>query len=107
MECNYFKYQELTEKLFFGIALTDKHLNHATEQIRQYLINRGAGKTMEKLNIGIRITTSKKQLVPAEIIRQRFIWLDGARKGSELTIPEIRNIGLFLKYGPFSEACVR
>ena len=35
MTCNYFEYRDLTEKLFFGVALTQEHLNNATEEIRQ------------------------------------------------------------------------
>lgn len=99
MKCSYFEYRELTDKLFYGVALTDQHLNDATEQIRRYLIDGGAGNIIKKLNIGIQVTTKEAALLPAEVIRRRFIWLSGERKGEELSIDEIRGVGMFLKHG--------
>ena len=102
MKCTFFEYQELTEKLFFGVLLTDSHLNNATEQIRQYLVNGGAGEVVKKLGIGIQVT--EKQLVFPElneIVRRRFVFTEGPRKGAELSISEIMGIGMFLKHGAF------
>lgn len=103
--CNYFEYMDMTEKMFFGVPLTDEHLNNVTEKIRQYLINGGTGNIVEALNIGIRIVTKKTVLLPEEVVRRRFIWLDGERKGEELSINEIQAIGMFLKHGPFYGKC--
>lgn len=36
-----------------------------------------------------------------EVVKKRFVFIDGERKGEELTINEIRNIGMFLKNGAF------
>lgn len=105
MKCNYFEYRDITEKMFYGVALTDSHLNRVTEQIRQYLINGCAGKVVKALNIGMKVVTKESVLLPVEEISRRFVWLDGERKGNELTIDEIRGIGMFLKYGAFYGKC--
>ena len=105
MTCNYFEYRDMTEKMFYGVALTDSHLNRVTEQIRQYLVNGGAGNIVKALNIGIKVITKEAALLPIEEIKRRFVWLDGERKGSELTIDEIRDIGLFLKHGALYGKC--
>lgn len=59
------------------------------------------GNVVKNLNIGIAITTKQAALLPEEIVKRRFVWLDGDRKGEELTIHEIESIGMFLKYGAF------
>ncbi len=105
MSCNYFEYMDMTEKMFYGVSLTDRHLNAVTEQIRQYLINGGAGNIVKALNIGIKVVTKEAALLPVEEISRRFVWLDGERKGNELTINEIRGIGMFLKQGAFYGKC--
>ena len=56
MACNYIEYQRMTNSLFFGVALTDKHMNEATEHIRRYFINGGALEIVNALGIGIRVT---------------------------------------------------
>lgn len=101
MTCNYFEYRDMTEKMFYGVVLSDHYLNAVTEQIRQYLINGGAGNVVKQLRIGIQVTTKESVLLPSEIIRRRFVWLDGERKWEELNIDEIRGIGMFLKCGSF------
>lgn len=105
MTCNYFEYEEMTEKMFYGVALTNHHLNMVTEQIRLYLINGGAGEIMKQLGIGIRIVTKESVLLPPEIVKRRFVWIDGERKGKELSIGEIMGIGLFLKHGAYYGKC--
>ena len=96
MKCNYFDYQNLTEQLFVGVALTEEHLNAATEKIRQYLVSGGAAKRMEEFGIGIKtIERAGKE------IRRRLVYLRGKNEGQELTIPEIQNIGMLLKHGPY------
>lgn len=99
MSCDYFTYRDITEKLFYGVALTESHMNNATEIIRQYLVDGGAGKLVNTLGIGIKVTTKKCVLLPLEVIRRRFVWIKGERKGEELDINEIKNIGMFLKHG--------
>ena len=101
MRCNYFEYRDMADKLFYGTALTDAHLDNATEQIRLYLVNGGAGEVVKALNIGIVVVTKSNILTGTEPVRTRFVWLDGERKGKELTINEICNIGMFLKHGAF------
>lgn len=105
MTCNYFDYMNMTEKMFYGVALTDTHLNNVTESIRKYLIEGGAGDIVKTLNIGIKVVTRKAILFPDEIVKRRFIWLDGERKGQELSVNEICAIGLFLKHGAFYGKC--
>lgn len=101
MTANYFEYREMTEKLFYGVPLTDSHLNHSTEKLRQYLINGGAGEILQKLNIGM--ITKETMLLPKEIIYKRFVWLNGNKKGKELDRYEIEAIGLFLKNGAYEK----
>ena len=101
MRCNYFEYRDMVDKLFYGTALTDKHLDNTTEQIRLYLVNGGAGEVVKALNIGIVVVTKNNILTGIDIVRTRFVWLDGERKCEELTINEIQNIGMFLKHGAF------
>lgn len=101
MTCNYFEYRDLMDKLFYGVALTDSHLNNATEQIRQYIVNGGAGNVMKSLGIGIKVVTKEAALLPTEVVSRRFVWLNGERKGEELDKNEIENIGMFLKHGAF------
>ena len=105
MTCNYFEYKDMMDKMFYGVALTDTHLNNVTEQIRQYIVNGGAGEIVKALNIGIKVVTKKALLLPEEIVKRRFIWLDGERKGEELTVNEIIGIGMFFKYGAFYGKC--
>lgn len=103
MKCNYFEYMELTEKLFYGVALTDNQLNNAAEKIKQYLVDGGAGEVVKSLGIGFRIVEKQFNVFPElnEVIRKRFVFVEGERKGEELTINEIRSIGMFLKHGAF------
>lgn len=101
MTCNYFEYRKMMDEMFYGIALTDHHLNSVTERIRQYLINGGAGNVIKSLSIGIKTITKKAVLLPDEVVYKRFVWLDGERKGEELHRNEIESIGMFLKDGAF------
>lgn len=101
MTCTYLEYQELIDKLYLGVGLTDSHLNNATETIRMYLVDGGAGEIMQMLGIGIKTVARKSVLLDEDVIYIRFIWLKGSKKGEELAIHEIRNIGMFLKCGPF------
>ena len=93
----------MTDKLFYGVPLTDKHLNNATEQIRKYLVDGGAGDVVRMLGIGIKVEEKRHLLFPElnEVIKKRFVFVDGERKGEELTIDEIKGIGMFLRYGAF------
>ena len=105
MTCNYFEYREMMDKMFYGVSLTDNHLNNITEQIRQYFVNGGAGNVVKALGIGIKIITKEAILFPGEVVYRRFIWLEGERKGEELHRNEIENIGMFLKHGAFYGKC--
>lgn len=95
MMCNYVEYQDLTDKLFYGIGLTDGHLNYATEKIRRYLINGGAGTIVKRLGIGIKVTTKQLLLSEPQEIYRRFVWLNGNCKGKELDVWEIKKLVCF------------
>lgn len=101
MTCDYFTYKNMMNELFYGVALTEQHLNKATETIRKYLVEGGAGDVINSLRIGIKVVSKKALLLPTEVIKKRFVWLDGERKGEELDRGEIEGIGLFLKHGAF------
>lgn len=74
------------EKLFYGVAPTNEHLNNASETIRQYLVDGVAGEVVKSLEIGIKIM--EKQFITStklnEIIKKRFVFVDGEKKGKEL-----------------------
>jgi hypothetical protein len=93
----------MTDTMFYGVALTDNHMNNATEQIRKYLVYGGAGDIVKALGIGIKIEEKQCPLFPElnQIVRIRFVFVDGENKGRELTIDEIKGIGMFLKHGAF------
>lgn len=81
MTCNYFEYREMMDKMFYGVGLTDRYLNNATERIRQYIVNGGAGNILKALGIGIKIITKESVLLPSEIVYRRFVWIGGERNG--------------------------
>lgn len=99
MKCNYIEYHKLIEQMFYGTAQTDSHLNQYTEILRQYLINGGAGNILQKLGVGIQLTTKRLMLLPEEVIMRRFIWLKGNRKGELLEKHEVEALGMFLPGG--------
>lgn len=103
MKCNYFEYMDMTEKLFYGVPLTNNQFNNVAEKIRQYLVDGGAGEVVKSLGIGFKIVEKQFQTFPElnEVVKKRFVFIDGERKGEELTINEIRSIGMFLKNGAF------
>lgn len=72
MTCNYFEYRDMTEKLFFGVPLTQEHLNNATEEIRRYIVDGGAGDVMLSLGIGIKVVTKEAVLLPKGIVKRCF-----------------------------------
>lgn len=103
MTCNFFDYVDMTDKMFYGVALTDIHLNNVTEQIRKYLVEGGAGDIVKALGIGIKVEEKQHPMFPEfnKVIKRRFVFIDGENKGRELTRHEIQGIGMFLKYGAF------
>jgi len=96
VKANYIEYKKLTDRLFYGVALTDKHMNDATEHIRRYLLNAGESALCDALGIGIRTHE-----INGELARKRLVFLSGENAGRELTIREIENIGLFLRGGAY------
>ena len=101
MTCNYIEYKNMTYRLLFGVALTNKCMNEAVEHIRRYFINGGALETVNALGIGIKVTEKRRFNQPPEIIEQRFIYISGENAGRELTVNEICAIGMFLRGGPY------
>ena len=103
MTCDYFTYKKITDRLFYGVALTDAHMNAAIKEIHEYFLAGGAAEALAPLKIGLRILEKQHALFPElnEVISRRFIFLEGERKGRELSIHEICAIGLFLKHGPY------
>lgn len=99
MTCNYIEYHKMTDRMFYGVPLTEAHLARCTETLRCYLTNGGAGKLMNKLGIGIKLTTKQALLLPEEIVSERFVWLKGPRKGQLLERHEIEAIGMSLPGG--------
>ena len=102
MTCNYIEYQKLMDKLFYGVLLTDEHLNNAAEQIRRYILEGGAAELMAELQIGLRLHIENDK-----IIRRRICFIGGENEGRELTIEEIRNLGFLFKGSRFYEDFIK
>lgn len=102
MTCNYFTYKDMIHELFYEVPLTDIHMNNAIETLRQYIVNGGAVDVANALGIGVQeMIIRRTEQSPEEVIRRRFVFISGERKGAELSIHEIEDIGLFLKHGPY------
>ena len=106
MEANYEDYKNLVNDLYLdnlshGYVLSDQRLNDATEKIRQYLVQNGAGQLLSNLGIGIKLVTKSAVLLPDEIVSRNFVWTSGPRQGNVLSVDEIYGIGMFLKGGAF------
>ncbi len=97
MTANYVDYQKMMNKLFFGVALTEKHMNKATETIRKYLCDTGAADTVKRLGVGIELIERDGKL-----IKERFVYVSREAEGRELSVSEIINIGLFLRGGAYA-----
>lgn len=54
MKHAFIEYEKLIDKLFYGVALTEEHLNDAVQQIRQFLVNARANSICDALHIGFR-----------------------------------------------------
>ena len=52
MTCSYFEYRDIVSKYFYGVTLTNEHLNRCTENLRQYFIKGGAVRVLKSLGIG-------------------------------------------------------
>ena len=89
---NCYEYSRLTDRLYFGVGLTDAHLNNATEVIAKYLGNGGAAPLGDYL--GIRILTRCD--ASGNLLYRRFVY---GKDGKELTVREICGIGHFLPGG--------
>ena len=100
MVYNCFGYTQLCNKLFFGVPLTDDHMNEATKQICSYILKAGGAKNMLKLGVGIR---TRRLSESDKIIRQRLVYTKGSRAGQELQIHEIENLGHFLRGGNYAD----
>lgn len=98
MTCNYLKYQELTDKLFYSVPLSDEHMNDAVETLRKYIVDGGAAYIADALHIRVKEVLSPNS---HKVIKRRFVFDDGPKKGKELSICEMENIGLFLELGPY------
>lgn len=100
MTCNYFDFRKLTDKLFYGVALTEEHLNNATEQIRKYLADGGATPVTNALGIGVQFEERE-----GKVVRERIVYTEGRYKNTELHISEIEDIGHYLKHGCLYGRC--
>lgn len=88
----YYQYHDYVAKFYFGHALTDEHLNNATENIAHFVVNHGAQDIIE--NLGICIVERWRG---ERMLTRRFCFADRA----ELTIKQIMSLGLFLPYGAY------
>ena len=100
-KCNKVDYNKLTDKLFYGVLLTDNHLNNAMETIKNYLLEGAEGYILNYLGICYRTVERISSVNPedSEVIKRCFVYIRGDRKGEELSLREVENIGLFLRGG--------
>ncbi len=100
MKCNAFEYEKLCNRLYNGVALTDEHLTEAAKQIREYILDGGGLDVVKSLQIGLRVL-SKKEGDKETIEGIRLYFVGGENAGCELTIQEIKNIGMFFRDGTY------
>ena len=102
MTCSYFEYRDIVSKYFYGVPLTNEHLNRCTENLRQYFIKGGAVRVLKSLGIGLRIRERcKEKATETTLIDERFIFMNGERERDELRMHEIESRGRVLKDGPY------
>lgn len=96
--CNRVEYDKLTDKLFYGVLLTENHLNNAMETIKNYLFEGGEGWVLNYLGICYRTVERIFSENPEdnEVIKKCFVYIRGDRKGEELTHHAVEQIGNFL-----------
>lgn len=94
---NYYEYHDMTEKMFFGVALTDEHLNNITLQIAKYISDGNAQPITDAL--GLCVIERKRD---GRVWYRRICY---RLTGQELTPKEIMNIGLFLPHGAYYGKC--
>lgn len=91
-EINRFFFDELVEKLFFGIALTDNHMSIASEIIYKYFYNNNAGHLIKDIVLK---TEYKKEKDGTETkIRS---WLE-TRDGTKLNQVGMYNLKYRISY---------
>lgn len=98
MKCNKVEYNKLTDKLFYGVLLTENHLNNAMETIKNYLFEGGEGYILDYLGICYRTVEriSSENPEDNEVIKKCFVYIRGDHKGEELTFREVEKFGHFL-----------
>ena len=94
MTCNCCDYQKMIDKLFYGVALTDEHMNNAMNTIKNYLVNGEALKVLKSLSIGW-----KELYQGQKLIKQRFYFYGGNLQGRDLDIKHLEALGHFLRGG--------
>lgn len=97
MTATYYSYHMMTEKLLFGVALTNEHMNEATLRIAKYLRDCGAAGIADKLGLYL-----EERERDGKIVWRRICF---RLSGDELTVKELCNIGLFLPYGALYGKC--
>ena len=97
MTANYYRFHDLTDHLFYGVALTDEHMNEAALKVAEYLRDNGAADITEKLGLFL-----QEHVRDGKVWRRRICY---RLTGKELTPVEIGNIGLFLPYGALYGKC--
>ena len=94
MRLDYFTYRAMTEKLFYGVALTDEHMTTASRLIFRYLADNGVS---ELIHNGMAPELGKIQLV--ERMNEHGTSARLCIDGEEMTIRELESIGYLLPHG--------
>jgi hypothetical protein len=92
VKANYFEYNKLYAQELCGRALTNERISAATEVLRKYLADGGGSFLSERFDIGVR--TWERD---GKVQKCRFVYMNS---GKELSMNEIKNIGMFLRGGP-------
>ena len=94
MRLDYFTYRSMTEKLFYGIALTDQHMTTVSRLIFRYLADNGVSELIQN---GMAPEFGKIQLV--ERMSDKGTSARLCIDGEEMTIRELESIGYLLPHG--------
>ena len=100
MNCTYESFKIMTDELLVNYRESKVNTNEITERIRAFFAEGGADGILQKLFVGLQITT-KASSGPSELVSKRFIWLAGPRKDITLSVEEAISLGMFLPGGPY------
>lgn len=95
MKANSIEWRKMCDRLFYGVALTDEHMNTAHKELFDYLKNCNLAPLWDFLGLSLVESFTKEN---GRIISRRICFRDS---GVSLTVRELENIGCFLPGNPW------